>query len=66
MDPQFNPYAPGAGMPPPELAGRDEIINDSRAAIQRSKLGRPARSFMFVGFRGVGKTVLLNKADHSQ
>lgn len=61
MDPQTNPYAPGAGAPPPELAGRDEVIRDSRVAIQRNKLGRHARSFMFVGLRGVGKTVLLNK-----
>ena len=61
MDPRINPYAPGAGTPPPELAGRDAVLADARLAIQRNKAGRAARSFMFVGLRGVGKTVLLNE-----
>lgn len=61
MRPQSNPYAPGAGTPPPELAGRDTILADAHIAIQRNKLGMSARSFMFVGLRGVGKTVLLNE-----
>lgn len=52
---------PGAGTPPPELAGRDTILEDARLAIQRNKSGKSARSFMFVGLRGVGKTVLLNE-----
>ena len=56
-----NPYTPGAGNPPPELAGRESILTDSKLAIQRSNLGRSARSFMFIGLRGVGKTVLLNE-----
>ena len=61
MDPLLNPYAPGAGTPPPELAGRDAILADARLAIQRNRYGQSARSFMFVGLRGVGKTVLLNE-----
>ncbi len=61
MDPRVNPYAPGAGTPPPELAGRDDVLADARLAIQRNESGRSARSFMFVGLRGVGKTVLLNE-----
>ena len=61
MDPRVNPYAPGAGTPPPELAGRDAVLADARVAIERNKSGRSARSFMFVGLRGVGKTVLLNE-----
>ena len=61
MKPQVNPYAPGAGRPPPELAGRDTILEEVRIAIQRSKLGRSALSLMFIGLRGVGKTVLLNE-----
>ena len=61
MNPDANPYAPGAGMPPPELAGRDEILENARVAIRRSKKGMPARSFIYVGLRGVGKTVLLNE-----
>ena len=61
MDPRINPYAPGAGTPPPELAGRDAVLADARLAVQRNRSGRSARSFMFVGLRGVGKTVLLNE-----
>ena len=61
MNPAVDPYAPGAGTPPPELAGRDAILADAKLAIERNKGGRSARSFMFVGLRGVGKTVLLNE-----
>lgn len=61
MDPRKNPYAPGAGYPPPELAGRDEIIERAAIALDRIREARPARSFVFYGLRGVGKTVLLNK-----
>ena len=56
-----NPFAPGAGAPPPELAGRDKILEDAALAIQRNKGGKSARSFIYVGLRGVGKTVLLNE-----
>ena len=52
---------PGAGTPPPELAGRDTLLDNARSAVKRSKSGRVARSFIFVGLRGVGKTVLLNE-----
>jgi AAA+ ATPase superfamily predicted ATPase len=61
MDPRKNPYAPGAGTPPPELAGRDEIIEKAAIALDRVKAGRAARSVILYGLRGVGKTVLLNK-----
>ena len=56
-----NPFAPGAGAPPQELARRDSILNDATLAIQRNKGGKSARSFIYVGLRGVGKTVLLNE-----
>jgi len=56
-----NPFAPGAGAPPPELAGRDSILDDATLVIQRNKGGKSARSFIYVGLRGVGKTVLLNE-----
>lgn len=56
-----NPYNPGAGAPPPELAGRDGLINQAAAAIERIKRGKPAKSFIMLGLRGVGKTVLLNE-----
>lgn len=63
MNPVNNPFAPGAGSRPPELAGRQVIIDDSRVAIERALLGKPSRSQMFLGLRGVGKTVLLNAVE---
>lgn len=63
MDPVRNPFAPGAGSRPPELAGRDEILRDAEIALQRVLAGRSAQSQMFLGLRGVGKTVLLNKIE---
>jgi hypothetical protein len=61
MDPVANPFAPGAGTPPPELAGRDDLIKTVRIALERVRLGRPAKSILMVGLRGVGKTVLLDR-----
>ncbi len=61
MDPRRNPYAPGAGAAPPELAGREDIVERAAIALDRIRAGRAARSFIFYGLRGVGKTVLLNK-----
>lgn len=61
MDPRLNPYAPGAGAPPPELAGRDQVIEAASIALDRMRNGLVARSLMLVGLRGVGKTVLLNR-----
>lgn len=61
MDPRLNPYAPGAGTPPPELAGRDDLIERAAVALDRIRAGRAARSFILYGLRGVGKTVLLNR-----
>jgi hypothetical protein len=61
MNPINNPFAPGAGTPPPELAGRDEARETVRIAIERARIGRPAKSLLMVGLRGVGKTVLLDR-----
>jgi hypothetical protein len=61
MDPIKNPFAPGAGTAPPELAGRDELLESIRVAIERVRLGRPTKSVLMVGLRGVGKTVLLDR-----
>jgi hypothetical protein len=61
MDPVRNPFAPGAGTPPPELAGRDELREIVRIALERTRLGRPTKSILMVGLRGVGKTVLLDR-----
>lgn len=61
MDPIRNPYAPGAGTPPPELAGRSSILDAAHIALERSRIGRPSKSLLMVGLRGVGKTVLLER-----
>ncbi len=61
MDRKKNPFAPGAGTRPPELAGRGKVIEDATVALARTKLGRSAKSQMLLGLRGVGKTVLLNE-----
>ena len=61
MDPVRNPFAPGAGSPPPELAGRDEIITAAEIALKRVLIGRHNKSQILLGLRGTGKTVLLNK-----
>src|SRR5699024_2550370 len=61
MDPVRNPYAPGAGQRPPELAGRDKQDAAADVVLERISRGRPERSVMLTGLRGVGKTVLLNK-----
>lgn len=60
MDPIRNPYAPGAGQRPPELAGREEQLETFRVVLERVARGRPERSLVLTGLRGVGKTVLLN------
>jgi hypothetical protein len=60
VDPIRNPYAPGAGQRPPELAGRDEQLEAFDVVLQRVARGRPERSLVLTGLRGVGKTVLLN------
>jgi len=61
VDPVENPFAPGAGTPPPELAGRDELRETIRVAVERTRRGLPAKSILMVGLRGVGKTVLLDR-----
>jgi hypothetical protein len=61
MDPVLNPYAPGAGSPPPELAGRSAVQGAVSLCVERLRRGRPAKSVLMVGLRGVGKTVLLEQ-----
>lgn len=63
MDEVRNPFVPGAGSQPPELAGRDEIIHDANIALQRILKGRHSKSQIMLGLRGTGKTVLLNKIE---
>jgi len=60
VDPLRNPFSPGAGARPPELAGRESIIDAATLALQRIRRGRQEKSQMLLGLRGVGKTVLLN------
>lgn len=61
MDPYRNPFAPGAGSRPPELAGRDAILEAGKISCGRAVQGKSARSIMLLGLRGTGKTVLLNE-----
>lgn len=61
MNPIRDPYSPSAGSPPPELAGREELLESIHIALERARIGRPAKSAMLVGLRGVGKTVLLDR-----
>jgi len=61
MNPITNPFAPGAGAAPPELAGRDELLEQVRVALARTRAKRAARSVLMIGLRGVGKTVLLDR-----
>jgi AAA ATPase domain len=63
MDPVQNPFSPGAGTPPPAFFGRDELMESYRVALRRTISGRPGKSLMPIGLRGVGKTVLLNRFD---
>lgn len=63
MDPIKNPFSPGAGSPPPELVGRDPILQTARILLGRVKRRRPERSMLLTGLRGVGKTVLLNEIE---
>ena len=63
MDAVSNPFAPGAGSNPPELAGRESILQDAQTAIRRALIGKSSRSQMLLGLRGVGKTVLLNNIE---
>src|SRR6185312_1844042 len=60
VDPVRNPYAPGAGQRPPELAGRDRELAQFEVVLERVARSRPERSMVLTGLRGVGKTVLLN------
>lgn len=61
MDPIANPFSPGAGTPPPAFVGRDELVTSYQIALGRTVSGRPGKSLMPIGLRGVGKTVLLNR-----
>jgi hypothetical protein len=61
MDPALNPFAPGAGTPPPALVGRDQQIEALRVLLARLSAGRPERSIVLCGLRGMGKTALLRE-----
>lgn len=65
MDPIKNPFCPGAGAPPPELVGRAPVLELARILLGRVKAGRPEKSLLLTGLRGVGKTVLLNEIERS-
>lgn len=64
MDPITNPFSPGAGAPPPELVGREDVLEQARILLGRVQQKRPEKSMILTGLRGVGKTVLLNNIEH--
>lgn len=61
MNPHTNPFSPGTGNQPPELAGRSELLNKVEVLLARDEAGRSEQSMLLVGLRGVGKTVLFNR-----
>jgi hypothetical protein len=63
MDQIKNPFSPGAGSPPPELVGRDPVLDEARVLLGRIRIGRSEKSMLLTGLRGVGKTVLLNEIE---
>ncbi len=63
MNPIYNPFSPGAGSPPPELVGRDAILEQAKILLGRVRQRRSEKSLLLVGLRGVGKTVLLNEVE---
>jgi len=63
MDKIKNPFSPGAGSPPPELAGRDGVLEQARVLLGRVLAKRAEKSLLLTGLRGVGKTVLLNEIE---
>ena len=65
MDPIENPFSPGAGAPPPELVGRDDVLDQARILLGRIKQRRAEKSILLTGLRGVGKTVLLNEMERT-
>src|SRR6266446_6770570 len=63
MDPIKNPFSPGAGSPPPELVGRDPVLEQAQILLGRVRAKRAEKSMLLTGLRGVGKTVLLNEIE---
>ncbi len=63
MDPIKNPFAPGAGSPPPELVGRDPVLEQAKILLGRIRQKKSEKSMLLTGLRGVGKTVLLNEIE---
>jgi Cdc6-like AAA superfamily ATPase len=63
MDPVHNPFSPGAGTPPPELAGRSDILKHVLLTLARIKNRKAEKSIFIIGLRGTGKTVLLHEIE---
>ena len=63
MDYIKNPFSPGTGSPPPELVGRDSVLEKAKVLFKRVRKGRSEKSLLLIGLRGVGKTVLLNEIE---
>ena len=63
MDRIKNPFTPGAGSPPPELVGRESVLEEADVLLGRIKAKKAEKSILLTGLRGVGKTVLLNEIE---
>ena len=58
MQPFQNPFRPGAGQPPPFLAGRKAEANEFKKLLEQRPI---LKNLIVTGLRGVGKTVLLDE-----
>lgn len=56
MEPFPNPFRPGAGQPPPYLAGRKKETDEFEGLLSQKPV---YKNLVITGLRGVGKTVLL-------
>jgi hypothetical protein len=61
-DREQNPYRPGFNQPPVVFAGRSDVLDGAREALEIAAYdGRTPRPLILVGPRGVGKTVTLGE-----
>ncbi len=57
-----NPFSPSFGVSPPTLVGRDDILNAIDEALATGPT-HPDYTSLLIGYRGVGKTVVLNAVE---
>lgn len=62
MNNRFSPFRPSFGASPPVVAGRGPLVGRFADAL-RAGPGAAARTVLFTGARGIGKTVALNEVE---